>query len=470
MSKEKQKKPERVERKKVIVKMKEGLAIEHPHAAGIDVGDKEFSVAVRSKEGGYQVSTYGTFTQDLDCIVKDLQEGGITTVSIESTGVYYVPLYIKLEQAGIEPYLVNARHAKNVTGRKHDDTDAIWLQKLHTCGLLQKSFQPASEDRKFRDLIRQRATLVSNGSDWVRRMQKALELMNVKVHTVISDIIGKTGTKIIKAIIEGETDATRLATYRDKRIKASYETIVMSLEGIWKEEHVFALKQAWEAYQFFQKQIVECDEQIKMQLDKQTAIVKDGEIYNEQEKPAPATDKGSGKKKFKKIAVKNQYRFDVRSYMVKLLGVDLCELEGISEITVTQLIAEIGTDITQWGNVKRFTGWLNLCPNTKISGGKIISSRLMKKKNYAGLCLRMAAMTVARSQTPLGEYYRRMRGKLGGKGAVVATANKMARIIYTMLKYKQPYDRSIFEKAKQKYETKQIEYHERMIAKFKKAA
>lgn len=471
MHKEKQKKSKTVERKKVIIKMREGLPIEHPHAAGIDIGDTEISVAIRSKEGGYEVRTYGTFSQDLDCIVKDLKESCIDTVAMESTGVYYVPLYLKLEQAVVEPYLVNARHAKNVTGRKQDDTDAIWLQKLHTCGLLEKSFQPSGDGRAFRDLIRQRKTLVTNGSDSVRRMQKALELMNVKIHTVISDILGKTGMNMIRAIIAGETDAKKLATYRDRRIKASYETIVMSLEGIWRTEHLFALKQAYEAYQFSQQQILECDAQIRMQLDKQTAMIRDGEIYNEKnDKIAPATDTKSKGKKFKQKAVKNHYQFDVRSYMSKLLGVDLCDLQGISEITVTELIAEIGTDINQWGSLKRFTGWLNLCPNTKITGGKIISSRIMKKKNHAGLCLRMAAMSVARSQTPLGDFYRRMRGKLGGKGAVVATANKMARIIYMMLKEKKPYDISIYEKAQEKYKTKQIEHLEKKLAELKKAA
>ncbi len=471
MHKEKKKKPERVERKKVIIKMKEGLPIEHPHAAGIDVGDTEFSVAIRSKEGGYEVRTYGTFTQDLDCIVSDLKENGITTVAIESTGVHYVPLYLKVEEASIEPYLVNARHAKNVTGRKQDDTDAIWLQKLHTCGLLQKSFQPTVEGRAFRDLVRHRKTVVTNGADSVRRIQKALELMNVKIHTVISDILGKTGMNMIRAILQGERDARKLALFKDKRVKASHETIVLSLEGIWRDEHLFALKQSYEAYQFSQKQMAECDEQIKMQLDKQTAIVKDGEIYNEKDKEVSAENNLSKKdKKYKPVSVKNKYKFDVRSYMAKLLNVDLCDLEGISEITVTELIAEIGTDINQWVNVKRFTAWLNLSPNTKISGGKIISSRIMKKKNYAGLCLRMAAMTVARAKTPLGDYYRRMRGKLGGKGAVVATANKMAKIIYTMLKEKKPYDKSIYEKAQEKHKEKQIEYYEKKLANLKKAA
>lgn len=471
MYKEKQKTSEPVERKKVIIKMREGLAIEHPHAAGIDVGDTEFSVAVRSKEGGYEVRTYGTFSQDLDSIVKDLKEGGIDTAAMESTGVYYVPLYLKLEAAGVEPYLVNARHAKNVTGRKQDDTDAIWLQKLHTCGLLQKSFQPGDQARAYRDLVRQRKKLVLGGSDSVRRMQRSLELMNIKLHTVISDILGKTGMSMIKAIIEGERDASKLAAFRDNRIKASLETIVLSLEGIWREEHLFVLKQSFEAYEFSQKQLAQCDEQIKMQLDTLTAMVREGEIYNQTDKqPDGASGPATKDKKSKQVARKNQFKFDARSYMTKLLGVDLCEIEGISEITVMELISEIGTDINQWKNEKQFTGWLNLCPNTKISGGKIINSRIMKKKNHAGLCLRMAALSVARCKTPLGSYYRKMRGKLGGKGAVVATANKMAKIIYVLLKEKKPYDKTIYEKAIENNNLKQIDYHERQIAKLKKIA
>ena len=334
-----------------------------------------------------------------------------------------------------------------------------------------KVFNPCGDSRAFRDLIRQRKTIVTNGADCVRRMQKALELMNIKIHTVISDILGKTGMNIIRAIIAGEQDAKKLATYRDRRIQASNETVVLSLEGIWRTEHLFALKQSYEAYRFSQQQIVECDEQIRMHLDKQTAMLQDGEIYNEKnDEVIPATDTKSKGKKSKQKAVKNQYHFDVRSYMSKLLGVDLCDLDGISEITVTELIAEIGTDINQWGNVKRFTGWLNLCPNTKISGGKIISSRIMKKKNHAGLCLRMAAMSVARSKTPLGDFYRRMKGKLGGKGAVVATANKMARIIYTMLKEKKPYDISVYEKAQENYKAKRIENLEKKLAALKNAA
>ena len=376
-----------------------------------------------------------------------------------------------MEESTIEPYLVNARHAKNVTGRKKDDTDAIWLQKLHTCGLLQKSFQPTVEGRALRDYVRHRKNLVTVGSDSVRRMQKALELMNVKIHTVISDLLGKTGMDMIRAILDGQRDARELAKFKDPRIKADDQDIIKSLEGIWRQEHLFALKQAYETYIFHQAQIQQCDQQIRMQLDKQTAIVNEGEIYSDHDKVV-SQGNGSQQKgiKYKKKARKNEYRFDVRSYLVKLLNVDLCEIPGISEITVMELIAEIGLDMEKWKSVKQFCAWLNLCPNTKISGGKVLSSKTMKKKNHGGLCLRMAAMAVSKNKTPLGQYYRRMRGKLGGKGAVVATANKMARIIYTMLKDKKQYDVSIYERAQQNFNASQIKFYEKRIAELKKIA
>jgi transposase len=463
MQKRKDKKG-KVVAKKVLIKMRPGLAIEHPHAAGIDIGDTEIAVAIRNAQGeGYEVYTFNTFSRDLDDIVRCLKQNGITTAAMESTGVYYIPLYLKLEQNNIEPYLVNARHAKNVTGRKQDDTDAIWLQKLHTCGLLQKSFQPEGEGRVLRDYVRHRKSLVTIGSDAVRRMQKALELMNIKLHTVISDLLGKTGMDMIKAIINGERDTKKLASFKDGRIKASEEMIIKSLEGIWREEHLFALKQAYETYMFHQNQITECDEHIKMQLDKQTALVLEGEICNED-------DVAKKKKASKKKASKNQYKFNVRDQLTKLLGVDICAITGISEITAMELISEIGTDISKWKTVNQFSAWLNLCPNTKISGGKTISSKIMKKKNRAGQCLRMAAMSIAKSKTPLGEYYRRMKSRLGGKGAVVATANKIARIIYTMLKEKKRYDESLYKQTQDDFRAKQIKFYEKKIADLKKAA
>jgi hypothetical protein len=264
--------------KKGVLKMGSGLPVFNYHAAGIDIGDTFHCVAISDGEGGHEVKTASAFTCDLHGIVDYLKSNGITTAAMESTGVYWLPLYIMLEEAGIEPYLVNAKHVKNVTGRKKDDTDSIWIQKLHTCGLLQKSFQPDNEIRILRSYTRQRKNLISLGSDAVRRMQKALELMNIKIHTVISDILGKTGMNMVKAIIAGERDPQILCTLCDPRIKASHEEIIKSLQGIWKEEYLFMLEQAVENYEFHQKQIKNCEEKIKQQLLKQVAKIKEGDI------------------------------------------------------------------------------------------------------------------------------------------------------------------------------------------------
>jgi hypothetical protein len=261
-------------------KFSRGLPVFNPHAAGIDIGDTQIDVAISDGAEGHEVQTFKTFTEDLILIVEWLLSEGITTAAIESTGVYWLNLYLMLEEAGIEPYLVNSRHVKNVTGRKKDDTDAIWLQKLHCCGLLQKSFQPDEEIRVLRTYVRQRRNLVLVSSDSVRRMQKTLELMNIKLQTVISDILGKTGLLMVKAILNGERDVEELIKLKDPRIKASEEDIKKSLAGIWKKEYLFTLKQAYEEYLFYQNQIQECEEMIIAQLLKQVAILLDGEIQD----------------------------------------------------------------------------------------------------------------------------------------------------------------------------------------------
>ncbi len=257
---------EKVVVKNVVVKMGKGLPVFNPHAAGIDIGDTLHCVAISDGNDGHLVKTTSAFTCDLEEIVDFLKSHGITTAAMESTGVYWLPLYLMLEEAGIEPYLVNAKHVKNVTGRKKDDTDSMWIQKLHTCGLLQKSFQPDNETRTLRDYVRQRKNLILLGSDAVRRMQKALELMNIKIHTVISDILGKTGMAMVKTIIAGERNPQILSTLCDPGIKASKEKIIKSLQGIWKDEHLFMLEQAVDNYEFHQKQIKSCEEKIRAQL------------------------------------------------------------------------------------------------------------------------------------------------------------------------------------------------------------
>ncbi len=410
--------------KKSISKFATGMPVFNHYAAGIDIGDTIQCVAVSNGNGGHEVKTTTGFTCDLEEIVNYLVEKKITTAAMESTGIYWLALYLMLEEAGIEVFLVNAKHVKNVTGRKKDDTDAIWIQKLHTCGLLQKSFQPDNEMRTLRDYVRQRRNLITMNSDAVRRIQKALELMNIKIHTVIADILGKTGMRMVKAILAGETEPEKLVELCDIRIKAPKEEIIKSLQGIWKEEYLFMLQQAVDHYEFHMLQINACDEKIKQQLLNQVAIAKDGHI-SEIENPT--------KKKSKAKPRKNELNFDVLPYLSILTTVDLSQIPGFGDTTVLELISEIGIDMSKWKNHKHFAAWLNLAPNTKISGGKILSSKRMKKKNKAGQILKQAASTISNSKEPLGDYYRKMRSKLGGKGAVTATAHKLARIIYTML-------------------------------------
>lgn len=279
-------------------KLKSTLPVLRPNAAGIDVGDTQYDVAILDGQGGYLTQQFGTFTQDLHDLVAYLSENGIDTVAIESTGIYWVNLYLLLEQSGIEPYLVNAAHAKNVTGRKKDDTDAIWLQKLHSCGLLNKSFQPDGQIRVLRDYVRHRKNLVTTAADSVRRMQKALELMNIKLHTVISDILGKTGMAMVDAILSGERSFEQLRHYKDHRIKASDEELAKSLEGIWRDEYLFQLQQARQAYLFHQSQIEACDLKIRECLLDRLSQVRDGDLSSfATEKKSPRkmnTDMRSG--------------------------------------------------------------------------------------------------------------------------------------------------------------------------------
>lgn len=454
MKKEIQKDPaETVFKKK---RFSQGLPVYNPYAAGIDVGDSNHSVAVSDGAGGHEVREYPSFTEDLLGLVAWLVSLGITTVAMESTGVYWLNLYLMLEESGIEPYLVNARHVKNVTGRKRDDTDAIWLQKLHSCGLLQKSFQPESQARVLRTYVRQRKNLITTGADSVRRMQKALELMNIKLHTVISDILGKTGLQIVEAILKGERDPNELLKLKDPRVHAGDQEIKKSLEGIWKEEYLFMLQQAYDGYKFYQVQIKECEDKIKANLFEQTATILEGDITGVEVER-------------KKKPKKNQFSFNVQSLLKVVVGVDLCEIEGISEITALELVSEIGTDMGKWKNSKHMAAWLNVSPNTKITGGKVISSKMQKKKNHAGQALRMAASTLTKSKSPLGDYARKMRARLGKKGGVVAGAHKLARIIYTMIKEQKPYNPSLLAKDQEKWKTQKIKYLEKQLNELKKA-
>jgi len=439
-------------------KFNTGLPVWNENAGGIDVSSTRYDAAIPSNESeGHIVQQFGTFTKDIKELVAWLKENKITTVAIESTGIYWLNLYLLLEEAGIEPYLVNAKHVKNVTGRKKDDTDAIWLQKLHACGLLQKSFQPDHNFYRLRTYVRQREKVLQMGADSSRRMQKALELMNLKIHNVISDILGKTGMRIIKAILEGERNPKEFLKYKHPRIKASDEDIVDSMTGIWNDDYLFLLEQAYEAYMFSQNQAKQCEARIEKQLKNIYAQINDGDI----------TDLNLKKKK---RAGKNQYSFDARTLMHRIVGVDLCRVDSLKEISVVKLIAEIGVDMNRWKSDKHFVAWMNLAPNTKITGGKIISSKMQKRKNHAGLTLRMACSNLSKSKSPLGDYARRMKSRIGRKGAVVASAHKIARLVYYLIKNQEEFSREKVIESQISWKQKRIQRLEKQLDKLKKGA
>ena len=427
------------------------MAVINPTAAGIDVSDTEMMVAYPINSEQLEIRVFGCFTSDLHSIAKCLKENGTTTIAMESTGVYWVPLFLLLQEYGFEVYLVNAKHVKNVTGRKDDESDAEWIQKLHSCGLLRASFQPDNMTRTLRSMVRHRKNLVRTSSNYINRMQKALELMNIKLHTVISDIDGKTGLLIVEAILAGERNPEVLADLRDKRIKTSREDIIKSLEGYWTTEHLFELRQCYQLYCTHRQMIEECDKEIEKQLIEQIASKNEGVI--------PDIPKSK-----RKVSSKHKVPFNLTAYLKEILEVDVTEVFGISEISTLTMMSEVGTDMTKWKTEHHFTSWLGLAPNTKISGGKVISSRIMKKKHYAGQAFRMAANSLYHSKSPLGEYYRRIKARAGAGKAVVATARKLAIIYYKMVANKQAFNPMAIEDYQKKYKEKKIKQLKKKIA------
>jgi transposase len=383
---------------------------------------------------------------------------------MESTGVYWKNLFSMLVQNGFEVYLVNARHTRNVTGRKSDESDAQWIQRLHSCGLLSSSFLPDDKIETLRSLVRHRRNLTNDSTACILRMQKSLELMNVKIHTLISDLTGKTGTAIVEAIIKGERKAENFLPFIDPRIKADHETIRKSLEGNWRQEHLFLLKQSYTMYQFIQQQIVLCEHEIEDVLQQLVAQEQDGVM--EQLPSATTLSEKISKKK-----TKNQPVFNTREYLKRIHGVDVLDIYGISEIVALEVLAETGTDLSKWPTEQKYVGWLNLCPNRKISGGKLISSKLLKKKpNLASQAFRMGANSLKASNHWLGDYFRRMRAKGGQKYAIVATARKLAIIYYRMVRYKQSFTPFDYEEYKEKYKQAKIASLERALKRLRSEA
>lgn len=432
------------------------VAVKNHYVAGIDVSDKEMMLAYPVNEKQIIVQAFGTFTCELLDLVDTLKKHKITSVAMESTGVYWISLFLLLQEEGFDVCLVNARHVKNVTGRKDDESDAEWIQKLHSCGLLSSSFQPDNLTRTVRNLVRHRGNLVETRTSWINRIQKSLEQMNIKVHTIISDIDGLTGRRIIEAIISGERDANKLAKLKHSQIKASEEELVKSLQGYWREEHLFELKQCYEFYKFHLEMIEECDNKIKNHLEELIASKNGGLVPEMPQKP-------------RKVSYKNRIPYNLSALLWSLLGTDLSDVVGLSELSILQAISETGTDMSKWKTEHHFTSWLGVVPNTKISGNKVISSRVKKKKHYAGQAFRNAAKSLACSKSPLGVFYRRIKSKGGASKAIVATARKLAIILYHMVKKKEAYNPIMLLDYQDKSKEKRIRQLEAKLAKLRAA-
>ncbi len=402
------------------------LPVIQPDAAGLDIGADKIWVSVPADRATPAVRSFGAFTPDLHTLAAWLKTCGIQTVAMESTGVYWIPVFEILEAAGFEVYLVNARHIKNVPGRKSDVQDCQWIQRLHSYGLLSASFRPEAEMRALRAYLRHRSMLIDYRAAHIQHMQKALQQMNVQLTQVLSDITGVTGLAIIRAIVAGERDPLKLARLRDPRCKSSSDEIAKALTGNYRAEHVFALQQALALYDFYTQQLQACDQQ----LEQQYSVLKPR--FDDDLPPLPPDPKVNSHSK-------NAPTFDVRGYLYRLTGVDLTVVDGLDDSTVQLVLSETGTDMSKWRTEKHFRSWLGLAPHNDITGGKVIRSRTLKVHNRAAQALRLAAQSLSRSQSALGAFYRRMRARLGGEQASVATAHKLARIIYHLLKHRQPY-------------------------------
>lgn len=398
----------------------DALELLEAHAAGIDIGASEHWVCVPTGNDE-PVRRFGCFTRDLRALADWLASCGVTTVAMESTGVYWMPLFEVLESRGLKVFLVNARHLKSVPGRKSDVLDCQWLQQLHSYGLLQGSFHPDAAMRVLRSYIRHRETLVRSGLVHVQRMQKALDQMNVQLHRVISDITGKTGMSILQAILSGERNPVKLAQLRDPRIKRSAEEIAAALEGTYREDLLFVLGQEMALYQSYRQQIQQCDVQIESYLKQ---LEENAQTPPSQPLPRPKTRR--------KKTQGNAPAFDLRTHLYQLSGVDFTGIDGLDALSVVNILAEVGLDPTRFPSVKHFAAWLGLAPGTRISGGKVLSSRTRKVVNRAANAFRIAAQSLYRSNSALGAFYRRLKGRLGPAKAITATAHKLARIFYRM--------------------------------------
>jgi hypothetical protein len=415
-----------------------GLEVMHPHAAGIDVGNSAHYVAVRPDRDPDSVRRFECFTADLHRLADWLQLCGVTTVAMQSTGVYWIPVYEILDARGFEVYLVNARHTKNLPGRKSDVQESQWLLKLHTYGLLRNSFHPPAAIRVVRTYWRQRGDHVHAVSTCIQRMQKVLTQLNIQLANVISDLSGWTGQRIVRAILAGERGPERLAALSHPGIHATRDMIARSLEGTWQPDLLFVLQQEVTMYDGYQQRIAECDHSLEQHLKGVADKVADTASDSE---PSPATPRErlrSGPKRRRK-AGSHAPQFDLSGELHRISGVDLTRIDGIDVGVAQTVISEVGVDMTRWTTEAHFASWLGLCPDNRISGDRVLRKGTRHVVNRAATALRLAATTLLRSQTYLGAQYRRLRGKLGAPKAITAMAHKLARLVYRMLKWGHEY-------------------------------
>jgi transposase len=430
-----------------------GLELVHPNAAGIDIGSRQHYVAVGPDRDPQPVRTFGCFTQDLHRMAEWLQACGVRTIAMQSTGVYWIPVYDVLEQHGFEVWLVNARQTRNLPGRKTDVQESQWLLKLHTYGLLRRSFRPSADIRAIRTCWRERGEYVQQAGACIQRMQKALTEMNIQVATVLSDLSGATGMSILRAIVAGERDGKRLAEFRDPRVKASEELLAKSLEGTWLPEQLSLLKRQLADWDHIQTQIAACDLDLRQLMSELPTAERNAPDAN-----TPIPSKPKRKRKKDGRSSRNEPNFDLGSELTRVAGVDPTRIDGIKVNTTQTIISETGLDVSKWETEHHFVSWIGLCPSNESSGGKVLKRKTRKVTSRLATALRMAATTLRNSDSYLGAQYRRLRSRLGPPKATTAMAAKLARLVYRMLRFGQEYVDKGAIHYEQKYKEQQLRW------------
>ncbi len=432
-----------------------GMSRIHPNAAGVDIGAIEIVACVAGDENTQIVKAFGNYTVDLQALAQWMKGYHIKTIAMESTGVYWIPLFEELERQGFECLLISSRSLRRVAGRKSDISDAQWIQTLHTYGLLEGSFRPQGDLVALRTLLRHRSQLVEHRSPHIQHMQKALLQMNVQLSQAVTDVTGMTGQKIIRAILTGERKPQALAALREAGCKKSTEEIGKALTGTWREEHLFVLKQSVLLYDFYTEQIQACDEEIERLYGLTRPDWETGEV-----EPFTRRKKNSRSKNLP------QHPEEIRKHLKRISGVDLSVVDGFGVSLAQTVIMEVGTDMSRFPDEKHFCSWLGLAPKHEISGGKVLKNNTLKTRNRAGQAFRMAAQSVKQAECVFGVFYRRLKARLGPSQATVATAHAIARVVYRMLKYQVEYEPLSLNEYQRQYEAQQIKYLKKRAAKF----